>query len=182
MPEDSEDAKKWSLWSDASGLGAEKTAKIQNSKQGTSSKLQYESNGDINIIAGSSTQIMATPAVQSPNDTTPTPPPTTTTTAVQNPKQKFKPKPPKPSLFSSLSTNGTNPKPKQLTTFQKSAMDWRAHIASEEQLGVGVKDELEANRREGGGGYLEKVEFLERVGQRREEIFESAKSSKRRRK
>ena len=38
--------------------------------------------------------------------------------------------------------------------------------------------ELEANRR--GGGYLERVEFMERVGARREEIFEQGRSTKRR--
>ena len=53
-------------------------------------------------------------------------------------------------------------------------MDWRAHIA---QSGD-VKDELDANRR--GGGYLEKVDFLKRVEDRREDAFEASKSSKRR--
>ncbi len=36
-------------------------------------------------------------------------------------------------------------------------------------------DELERNRRAGGGGYLEKVEFMDRVEGRREEIFEREK-------
>jgi Bucentaur or craniofacial development len=54
-------------------------------------------------------------------------------------------------------------------------MDWRAHIESQS----GVKDELEANRR--GGGYLEKMDFLHRVEERREDVFEASKSSKRRR-
>jgi len=56
-------------------------------------------------------------------------------------------------------------------------MDWRAHLG--EQDG-GAVDELERNRRAGGGGYLEKVEFMDRVEGRREEIFEREKGTKRR--
>ena len=41
------------------------------------------------------------------------------------------------------------------------------------------KDELEANRRS--GGYLEKIEFLKRVDERKEEALEANKSNKRRR-
>ena len=66
-------------------------------------------------------------------------------------------------------------KAKKLTTIEKSAMDWRAHSQDDAQL----KDELDANRR--GGGYLEKVEFLQRVEQRKDEAFEANKSNKRRR-
>jgi hypothetical protein len=40
-------------------------------------------------------------------------------------------------------------------------MDWNAHLSSS----TSMRDEIEANRR--GGGYLEKQEFLERVGDRR---------------
>jgi hypothetical protein len=64
-------------------------------------------------------------------------------------------------------------------------MDWKAHLESEaavtdaDEGGVGtMRDELEANRR--GGGYLEKVDFLDRVGARREELFEKERSLKRR--
>lgn len=55
-------------------------------------------------------------------------------------------------------------------------MDWRAHLQTGEE---GLKDELEANRRS--GGYLEKVEFLKRVDERKEETLEASRSSKRRR-
>jgi hypothetical protein len=55
-------------------------------------------------------------------------------------------------------------------------MDWRAHV--QEQEGSGLKDELEANRRS--GGYLEKVDFLKRVDERKEEAIEASKSFKRR--
>lgn len=55
-------------------------------------------------------------------------------------------------------------------------MDWNTHINAQPESGV--KDELEANRR--GGGYLEKVEFLKRVDERKEDVIEANKPSKRR--
>jgi len=54
-------------------------------------------------------------------------------------------------------------------------MDWRTHVASESS---DVKDALDANRR--GGGYLEKVDFLKRVQDRREDALDASKSNKRR--
>lgn len=57
-------------------------------------------------------------------------------------------------------------------------MDWRAHVEGEGGSS-GLKDELEANRR--GGGYLEKVEFLRRVEERKEDVVEASKGGKRRR-
>ncbi|KAF9069498.1 bucentaur or craniofacial development-domain-containing protein [Rhodocollybia butyracea] len=66
--------------------------------------------------------------------------------------------------------------PTKLTTLAKSAMDWRAHVDNDT-----TKDELEANRKQGGGGYLEKVEFLDRVTERRENLLDASKSGKRRR-
>ncbi|TFK41646.1 bucentaur or craniofacial development-domain-containing protein [Crucibulum laeve] len=68
-------------------------------------------------------------------------------------------------------------KAKKITTLEKSAMDWKAHLQSQEE--PVVKDELEANRR--GGGYLEKVEFLKRVDDRKGEALDTLKSNKRRR-
>ncbi|KAJ3781008.1 bucentaur or craniofacial development-domain-containing protein [Lentinula aff. detonsa] len=77
------------------------------------------------------------------------------------------------------SSSGSRSRPTKLTTLEKSAMDWRSHIS--EQDSVALKDELEANRKQGGGGYLEKVEFLERVSERRENLLDASKSGKRRR-
>ncbi|KAI0367496.1 hypothetical protein BV20DRAFT_1123468 [Pilatotrama ljubarskyi] len=65
---------------------------------------------------------------------------------------------------------------KKLTTLDKSAMDWRAHVEGDGDSSV--KDELEANRR--GGGYLEKVEFLQRVEARKEEVLDATKGKRRR--
>ena len=56
-------------------------------------------------------------------------------------------------------------------------MDWRAHVAAE--AGSGLQEELDANRK--GGGYLEKVDFLKRVDERKDDILEASRSSKRRR-
>ncbi|KIL63530.1 hypothetical protein M378DRAFT_665629 [Amanita muscaria Koide BX008] len=66
---------------------------------------------------------------------------------------------------------------KKLTTLDKSVMDWKAHVQSSEN--EVLHDELEANRR--GGGYLEKVEFLQRVDERKDAILDAANTSKRKR-
>jgi hypothetical protein len=47
----------------------------------------------------------------------------------------------------------------------QSQMDWKSHTAA---LDAASAAELEANRREGGGGFLQKQEFLGRVGDRME--------------
>lgn len=69
-------------------------------------------------------------------------------------------------------------KAKKLTVLDKSAMDWKEHVQSAGESSE-LKDELEAHRR--GGGYLEKVEFLKRVEERKEEALEASKTGKRRR-
>jgi hypothetical protein len=55
-------------------------------------------------------------------------------------------------------------------------MDWKAHVNSD---GASNKDELEGNRRS--GGYLGKVEFLQRVSERKDSILEEKQAKKRRR-
>ncbi|PFH47380.1 hypothetical protein AMATHDRAFT_152178, partial [Amanita thiersii Skay4041] len=89
------------------------------------------------------------------------------------PTKRVGPRKPKTKLMELPSAT----KAKKLTTLDKSVMDWKAHVWSSEN--VGLQEELEANRR--GGGYLEKVEFLKRVDERKDEVFEAAKGSKRRR-
>ncbi|KIK41700.1 hypothetical protein CY34DRAFT_805792 [Suillus luteus UH-Slu-Lm8-n1] len=83
-------------------------------------------------------------------------------------------KPPGPRKPRTLLADIPTQKAKKITTLDKSAMDWRAHVTSSD-----VKDELDANRR--GGGYLEKMDFLKRVEDRREDAYEASKSNKRRR-
>jgi Bucentaur or craniofacial development len=68
-------------------------------------------------------------------------------------------------------------KGKKLTTLEKSALDWKAHVTASGERELAA--ELEANRR--GGGYLEKVEFLHRVGDRKNQSLEANKDQKRRR-
>jgi hypothetical protein len=68
-------------------------------------------------------------------------------------------------------------KGKRLTTLEKSALDWKAHVTASGEPELAA--ELEANRR--GGGYLEKVEFLDRVGDRKNQTLEANKDQKRRR-
>lgn len=77
----------------------------------------------------------------------------------------------------SLAALPSSQKAKKLTTLDKSAMDWSAHVNTQQDSAI--KDELEANRRS--GGYLEKVEFLKRVEERKDDVIETSKSHKRRR-
>lgn len=78
-------------------------------------------------------------------------------------------------MLPSLPTSSQH-KARRLTTLDKSSMDWKAHITSD---GAATKDELEANRRS--GGYLGKVEFLQRVSERKDNILEETQGKKRRR-
>ncbi|KAJ7931220.1 bucentaur or craniofacial development-domain-containing protein [Mycena leptocephala] len=102
----------------------------------------------------------------------PSPLPSGSSTSGARPAVK-RPGPRKPKT--TLATIPTQ-KARKLSTLDKSAMDWRAHVNTEPS---DMKDELEANRR--GGGYLEKVEFLNRVDARKEDALEASKSTKRRR-
>ncbi|KAF8886494.1 bucentaur or craniofacial development-domain-containing protein [Infundibulicybe gibba] len=110
-------------------------------------------------------QTSTPPGVPGPSD-----PPTNT----KPPGKRPGPRKPKISL-AVIPNNGQ--KTKKLTTLDKSAMDWRAHVQAEQDSGV--QDELEANRRS--GGYLEKTAFLKRVDERKDDVLQAARSSKRRR-
>lgn len=55
-------------------------------------------------------------------------------------------------------------------------MDWKSLTSTDGSL----SSELEANRKQGGGGFLEKQEFLGRVGERKELSREESGSSRRR--
>lgn len=160
--EDSQDAKKWPRWQPPSekALNVEPT---QGPKEPPSPVVGLSTNvSDSNISSPVIDSSSAATAVAS-------------TSASSAPKAKPKPGPRKSKTVLPSLPSG---KPKKLSTLEKSAMDWRAHLG--EQDGGSV-NELERNRREGGGGYLEKVEFMDRVEGRREEIFEREKGTKRRR-
>ncbi|KAG8712500.1 hypothetical protein FRC08_014502 [Ceratobasidium sp. 394] len=76
----------------------------------------------------------------------------------------------------SLSSLAAATKPKKLTTLEKSRLDWQSHLAT---VSPDERDELERNKQAGGTGYLEKVDFLTRVGERRETVFEDSKRKRR---
>ncbi|KAG8946575.1 hypothetical protein FRC03_001348 [Tulasnella sp. 419] len=73
------------------------------------------------------------------------------------------PAPPKKSR-KSLASLAAASKPKKLTMLEKSKMDWNSHLASASSE---ERNEIEQSRR--GGGYLDKVDFLQRVNERRED-------------
>ncbi|KAF8594667.1 hypothetical protein BDV93DRAFT_611784 [Ceratobasidium sp. AG-I] len=87
------------------------------------------------------------------------------------PKPKVATKPRK-----SLSSLAAAAKPKKLTTLEKSRLDWQSHVSA---ATLDERDELERNRKAGGTGYLQKVDFLARVGERRENAFEDSKRKRR---
>lgn len=95
----------------------------------------------------------------------------TSTPQTVPPKRKPGPRKPKTTLASLPSAAS---KAKKMTTLEKSAMDWSKHVTPSD------KDELEAQRH-GGGGYIDKVEFLNRVEERKETMLSENSSSKRRR-
>ena len=138
VPEDSEDAKKWPLWS-GSGAPNQNTANTVNLASSSSAAL---------ALANSTTD---------------------------NSKSKAHgPRKPK-IVLPSLPTSSRH-KAKKLTTLDKSSMDWKAYVNSD---GATTKDELEANRRS--EGYLGKIEFLQRVNERKDSILEETQAKKRRR-
>jgi hypothetical protein len=96
-------------------------------------------------------------------------PPTTSTKPSQLPKSA----PRKRKTLGSIPFS----KPKKLSTLDKSALDWSSHVSSSSNQHI--RDELEANRR--GGGYIERMEFMERVSERKEEGRTMLAGSKRRR-
>ena len=101
------------------------------------------------------------------------------TPALTNSTENSKPKargPRKPKLALPLLPTSSRNKAKKLTTLDKSSMDWKAHVNSDDAT---TKDELEVNRRS--GGYLGKVEFLQRVSERKDNILEENQAKKRRR-
>lgn len=157
VPEDSEDAKKWPLWKP---FAAETTAQDQAEP----------------VASGSTSIDQAAPSLHEVAVPDPTPSALETSLPSASPsKPPLKrpgPRKPKTTLAAIPSQ-----KAKKLTTLDKSAMDWHAHVSSQKE--TGIQDELELNRR--GGGYLEKVEFLQRVEHRREEALDASKSSSKRR-
>ena len=141
VAEDSEDAKKWPLWTPSTGPSTFKSPQ-------------------------SSISLGAMEVRTGPSSTTSAPVPGP---PLQKPGRR------KSRIQLSEIPSAGSQKAKKLTTVEKSAIDWKAHAQDNAQL----KDELDANRR--GGGYLEKVQFLNDVGDRRDKLLEERKERKRRR-
>ena len=170
VPEDSPDAKKWPLWKPT---GGQDEASAPNDDDG-SGVVPKSSTGD-NIPPAS-----ATPPPSAAAATTTTT--TTTTTTMTKPRPGRRK--PKVQLADVPSAADSRKGLKRLTTLEKSALDWKAHVGAgvdDTSAGgeSGLASELEANRR--GGGYLEKVEFLRRVEDRKNQALEAKKEHKRRR-
>ena len=166
MPEDSADAKKWPLYT---GIKEDTV---------TAASSQSSINPDL-TLSQSSPSPAAEPA-RGPSESTLESLAGTSAAATSGSSTASVNKHPtkRPGPRKSRTTLGPIPGPakaKKLTTLDKSAMDWKKHL---EDAGSSVTDELEANRR--GGGYLEKVEFLKRVEERKEETLDALKSNKRR--
>ncbi len=152
VPEDSEETKKWPLWKPPATDGDD----LKTGPAGVDAPTSGTTGPSELVASPSSSSSKPTPSATS--DKLPKRP------GPRKPKTKLAPLP-EPA------------KAKKLTTLDKSAMDWKAHVSTAPD--TALRDELEANRR--GGGYLEKVEFLQRVGERKDETFEANKSTKRRR-
>ncbi|PPR02231.1 hypothetical protein CVT24_011459 [Panaeolus cyanescens] len=163
VPEDSEDARRWPRWVEP-GVAPE-----SNSNEAPPQEQPVDNSP---LPSGNATQA-SREASSTPSST---PVSISTVAPVLPPPTKGRPGPRKPKT--TLAALPGSAKPKKLTTLDKSALDWQAHIQSEASSGSSLADELEANRR--GGGYLEKVEFLRRVEDRKEENLEALKSNKRR--
>ena len=153
VPEDSMEAEKWPLWRPPETRDSTSALPSECEPSNSSSKAGNES---ISHTASSSSGGQSV--------------------ASTKPAGK-RPGPRKPRTSLAALPISSSQRPKKLSTLDKSAMDWRAHINAEQDSGL--KDELDANRR--GGGYLEKVEFLKRVEERKEGAIDAIKSSKRRR-
>jgi hypothetical protein len=161
VDEDSEDAKKWPLWRPSSVQAVDSA----------SEPLPPA----VTPLASGPEHAQAPPGGGSIHTAFTSTPISNPVPATKPPARRPGPRKSKLALGSLPSPSSSSSKPKKLSTLDKSAMDWQAHVASAD----GDKDALEANRR--GGGYLEKVEFLERVAERRDSALEENKSGKRRR-
>lgn len=163
VPEDSPEAKRWPLWVELREKVA--TSKISSTasedvERAASSEVSTTREGKLSVEISSGDALLPSDALSSP-----APKPPTKRAGSRKSKVTLAPLP-------------GSTKPKKMTTLEKSALDWKSHLQSESAAGSSLTDELSANRR--AGGYLEKVEFLKRVDERKDETLESLKSSKRR--
>lgn len=156
VPEDSPDAKKWPKVTPSIGPTSTSISSLSSQAVPETSISQAQPN------PRTSSQTQQAPLTQQPPK--------------RPPPMKRKPK----TLLNTGASSSSTPKPQKLTTLQKSTMDWKAHLRSENNDGLQADgQELQANRQEGGGGYLERMEFLQRVEDRREIVREGSGKRKR---
>jgi hypothetical protein len=167
VPEDSADAKKWPLWKPPEGQ--DEAPVPHGSGSGTPTPSTEEPPP---AAAAAATTTAAASASSVPSGAQAQPLTTKRPPIRRKPKLQLAEL---PSSAAGSQKGGT----KKLTTLEKSALDWKAHLDT--SVEPELASELEANRRNGGGGYLDKVEFLQRVGDRKGQTFEANKDHKRRR-
>jgi hypothetical protein len=175
VPEDSTEAKKWPLWKDPAVNSEEKTD--VSTTPPSIPPLTEQAHGMTTFGLTDTASTASSPSNPIVNTS-----PISVSSPVSGPPDIPKPPTKKPGPRkpkTALAPLPGHAKAKKLTTLDKSAMDWQRHIQTEQQAGSSIKDELDANRR--GGGYLEKVEFLKRVEERKEANLDVLKSNKRRR-
>ena len=158
VPEDSADAKKWPLWNPPEG-------------QESGVAIPHESGFDTPTPPTDEPPPAAAAAAALASSSSSVP------SAQAQPLTTKRPSRRKPKLQLAELPSAGSQKGKKLTTLEKSALDWKAHVDTPGE--PELASELEANRR--GGGYLEKVEFLQRVGDRKGQAFDANKDHKRRR-
>lgn len=176
VPEDSPDAKKWPRWNSSMSIPESATSKIPPS----------ESTDTPSSVGSGSTPADA----NTPSTSSGTPPPLPPPRATKRTRKSLD------AMFASATASATASalskfnanadaaslqklslaKGQKLTTLDKSAMDWREHVQSIDEVS---RDEMEKNRR-GGGSYLSKVEFLQRVEERAEDVAEAGRAKRRR--
>lgn len=152
VPEDSDDAKKWPRWIGDSPAQSGLSPTVTTSNNLTNNDLSHPSNPS------------------SPSD-----PSSSLTAPSFTPQARLKPGPRKSKVNLSALLASSSQKPKKLSTLEKSALDWNTHVSSGD---ANAQAALAANRK--GGGYLEKVEFLQRVEERKGDVVEATKGKRRR--
>jgi len=169
VPEDSADTKKWPLWKPPEGQSEAAVPHESGSGTMTPSTEEPEPESPLPL------SLPPPPAAAAPTPSSSSAP----SAQAQSSTTSKRPSRRKPKLqLAELPPAGSQRGKKKLTTLEKSALDWKAHVDTTDE--PELASELEANRR--GGGYLEKVEFLQRVGDRRGQAFEAdSKDHKRRR-
>ncbi|KAH8116105.1 hypothetical protein DFH11DRAFT_1688241 [Phellopilus nigrolimitatus] len=167
VPEDSEDAKKWPLLRSPAPAPQEAGAAAPEPAPPPTARSPRDASASATVESPAGPSTVRVPAAPPSSDTPPL-----------GGQARPRPGPRRPKT--ALAAPPAQGKPRKLSTLEKSAMDWRAHVAGAgagPAEAEGLADELERNRR--GGGFLEKVAFLERVGERREELFEGGRKRRR---